>query len=301
MGDAEMTDTAQSEIGAITRLLFKHPRDAFGNAESIARQWRDLNFTAPPDLPTAIDEYDRFLSCLNTERVALHALPAADGTTLDSIYVRDASVVCNRGAILCRMGKPAREHEPRAQRRAFEAIGCPVAGEIVAPGRLEGGDVLWLDHRTVVVGRGYRTNDSGITQLRALLGTDIERLIVVPLPHWRGTSDVFHLMSIISPVDADLAVVYSPLMPVPFREFLLDRGMSLIEVPDEEFATMGANVLAIGPRRALMLRGNPTTRRKLEEADAEVIEYDGAHISMMGGGGPTCLTRPLLRADPSGA
>jgi N-dimethylarginine dimethylaminohydrolase len=299
MGDTEMTETAQSEIGAITRLLLKHPTDAFGDAATIARQWRDLNFTAAPDLPAAVGEYDRFVSCLNTQGVTLHFLPAADRTTLDSIYVRDASVVCDRGAILCRMGKPAREDEPAAQRIALEAVGYPIAGEIVPPGRLEGGDVLWLDRRTVVVGRGYRTNDSGITQLRALLQTDIDRLIVVPLPHWRGTSDVFHLMSIISPIDDDLAVVYSPLMSVGFREFLLERGIALVEVPDEEFMSMGANVLAVAPRRVVMLRGNSTTRRRLEQAGVDVIEYHGEHISVMGGGGPTCLTRPLRRAVPT--
>jgi N-dimethylarginine dimethylaminohydrolase len=132
-----------------------------------------------------------------------------------------------------------------------------------------------------------------------MLADEIDQVVVVPLPHWRGSSDVFHLMSIISPIDRDLAVVYSPLMPVPFREFLLDRGISLVEVPDEEFETMGANVLAIGPRRAVMLAGNPVTRRRLETAGAEVIEYDGENISLKGGGGPTCLTRPLRRADPS--
>jgi len=297
MGHSKVSETAQSETGDITRLLLKHPRDAFRDAASVAGQWRALNFTSAPDITAAIAEYDRFVSTLNRNAVTLHFLPESDETTLDSIYVRDASVVCDRGAILCRMGKPARENEPGAQEAAFQALGYPIAGAIAAPGRLEGGDVLWLDRRTIVVGRGYRTNDSGIAQLRALLQDQIDQLIVVPLPHWQGSADVFHLMSIISPVDRDLAVVYSPLMPVPFREFLLDRGISLVEVPAEEFGSMGANVLAIGPRRAVILSGNPTTRRRLEAAGVEVIEYAGDNISTKGGGGPTCLTRPLLRTD----
>lgn len=295
-----MTETAQSETGAITRILLKHPRDAFRDAATIDGQWRALNFTAAPDIATAVAEYDQFVSLLNGRGVALDFLAASNETTLDSIYVRDASVVCERGAILCRMGKPARESESAAQDAAFRAMNYPVVGSIVAPGHLEGGDVLWLDRRTIVVGRGYRTNDAGITQLRALLQNDIDQMIVVPLPHWRGSADVFHLMSIISPVDRDLAVVYSPLMPVPFREFLLDRGISLVEVPDDEFATMGANVLAMAPRRVLMLSGNPMTRRRLEAAHVEVFEYDGDNISLKGGGGPTCLTRPLRRTDRSG-
>jgi len=295
-----VTETGQSETGAITRILLKHPRDAFRDAATIAGQWRALNFVAPPDITAAIAEYDRFLSSLNERGVTLHFLPESHETTLDSIYVRDASIVCDRGVILCRMGKPARESEPAAQETAFRAAEYPIVGSIAAPGRLEGGDILWLDRRTIVVGRGYRTNDAGITQLRSLLKGDIDQLIVVPLPHWRGSADVFHLMSLISPIDRDLAVVYSPLMPVPFRELLLDRGISLVEVPDEEFASMGANVLAIAPRRVVMLKGNPITRRRLEAARVEVIEYDGENISMKGGGGPTCLTRPLRRAiDPA--
>lgn len=294
-----MRETAQSETDAVTRLLLKHPRDAFRDAATIADQWRALNFISAPDIAAAIAEYDRFVSILSGRGVAMHFLPESDATTLDSIYVRDASVVCDRGAILCRMGKPAREAEPAAQGAVFRAIDYPIAGAIVAPGRLEGGDVVWIDQRTIVVGRGYRTNDSGIAQLRAILGHDIDELIVVPLPHWQGTADVFHLMSIISPIDRDLAVVYSPLLPVPFREFLLDRGISLVEVPHEEFGTMGANVLAMGPRRAVMVTGNPITRRRLEGAGVEVVAYHGDHISLKGGGGPTCLTRPLLRADQS--
>jgi N-dimethylarginine dimethylaminohydrolase len=193
------------------------------------------------------------------------------------------------------MGKPQRAGEPAMHEATLRALGCTIIGAIEAPGQLEGGDVIWLDERTVAVGRSYRTNDSGIAQLRALLGDSIDELIIVPLPHWRGAGDVFHLMSIVSPVDRDLAVVYSPLMPIPFRERLLERGITLVEVPEEEFDTMGANVLAIAPRRCVMVAGNPITRARLEAAGAQVFEYEGSEISLKGGGGPTCLTRPLER------
>jgi N-dimethylarginine dimethylaminohydrolase len=148
----------------------------------------------------------------------------------------------------------------------------------------------------VAIGRGYRTNDAGIAQFRAIVGSDVD-VRVVPLPHYRGAGDVFHLMSILSPVDETLAVVYSPLMPVPLREWLLDRGIALVEVPDDEFEAMGTNVLALGPRRCVMLDTAPVTRARLEAAGAEVLTYTGAEISVKGGGGPTCLTRPLLRID----
>ncbi len=286
---------ALSEVGEITRLVLKHARDAFGDQHTVDAEWRPLNFTSRPDFSKAVEEYDRFLDLLVSSGASLQFLPQASGTGLDSIYVRDASVVCDRGVILCSMGKEPRAGEPAAQAAAYKNWDVPIAGEIRTPGLLEGGDVVWLDSGTVVVGRGYRTNDEGIRQLREILGASIDELIVVPLPHWKGPGDVFHLMSILSPVDDDLAVVYSPLMPVPLRERLLARGMQLVEVPPEEFESMGANVLTIAPRRCIMVAGSPRTRALLERAQAEVLVYSGAEISLKGGGGPTCLTRPIGR------
>jgi N-dimethylarginine dimethylaminohydrolase len=291
-----MNETAQSEVGTLRRVLLKHPREAFGTPERIDAEWRTLNFTAAPDLARAIDDYERFMAMLRASGTGIDFIPAAPGTTMDSVFVRDASILCDRGAILCRMGKPQRTGEPEAQAASLRAAGLEILGRIEAPGTLEGGDVAWLDERTLAVGRGYRTNDDGIRQLRGLLADAIDELIVVPLPHWRGPFDVFHLMSILSPVDRDLAVVYSPLMPVPFRETLLARGLQLVEVPDAEFDSMGCNVLAIAPRRCVMVAGNPVTRDRLERAGCEVLEYEGTEISLKGGGGPTCLTRPVFRA-----
>jgi N-dimethylarginine dimethylaminohydrolase len=286
--------TVLSEVDRLIRVAVKHPRDAFVDDATIARQWQDLRFTAPPDLARASSEHDRFVEALHAAGATVHWLPRDETTTLDSIYVRDGSIVCRRGLILCRMGKPQRASEPAAHERSITGERMPVCGRIEPPGRVEGGDVIWLDSSTFVVGRGYRTNAAGIRQLRAILGRDID-VVEVPLPHWRGQHDVMHLMSLISPVDHDLAVVYSPLLPVPFREWLLDRGIRLVEVSDEEFDTMGTNVLALAPRRCLMLAGNPRTRAALERAGADVVEYEGTEISVKGAGGPTCLTRPLER------
>jgi N-dimethylarginine dimethylaminohydrolase len=230
---------------------------------------------------------------VHSTRASGHESTRALTLGLDSIYVRDASVMSARGAIMCRMGKALRESEPAALAECYRSLGIPIAGAIEVPGTLEGGDVTWLGPRLPAVGRGYRTNDEGIRQLRALLGDSIDALLVAPLPHYRGPGDVFHLMSILSPVDHDLAVVYSPLMAVTFREALLGLGYTLIEVPPEEFDSMGANVLALSPRRCLMVDGNPKTRAALEAAGAEVLVYDGSEISLKGGGGPTCLTRPI--------
>ncbi len=292
-----MSSVTLSEVGQLTHVVLKHPRDAFISQAIIDAQWRELNFTAAPDLGRAIDEFDRFAELVRGCGAAVSFLPRDEQTTLDSIYVRDAAIVAPDGVVLCSMGKRQRVSEPTAQERAFADLhgGRPVFGAITAPGRLEGGDVLWIDDRTIVVGRGYRTNAEGIRQLRWLLGPDIE-VIEVPLPHWQGEQDVMHLMSLISPVDRRRAVVYSPLLPVPFREWLLERGIELIEVAGDELLTMATNVLALAPGRCLMLDGNPGTRAALERAGVEVFVYTGDEISVKGAGGPTCLTRPLERA-----
>jgi len=289
------TDTL-AEFARLTRVLLKHPREAFGSDERIAGEWKPLNFGAPPSFTRAIEEYDALVEILRSAGVQIDCLPAAEQTNLDSLYVRDGSIVCSRGVILCRMGKRLRAAEPAAQRAAYRSLGIPVIGEITEPACLEGGDVVWLDDRTIAVGHGYRTDEEGILQLRGLLGDTIDELIVVSLPHWHGPGEVLHLMSLISPVDRDLAVVYSPLLPVAFRQRLVAQGCQLIEVPHDEFETMGTNVLALGPRDCVVLAGNPRTRQALERAGARVREYVGEEISVKGGGGPTCLTRPLARA-----
>jgi N-dimethylarginine dimethylaminohydrolase len=293
-----------SDVGPWNRILLRHVRDGFVDDASIDRQWAGLNFTARPDFRKAVEQYDRFVELMRCSGAAVHLCTGGGRTSpedarttplsLDSIYVRDASVMCAKGAILCRMGKAQREGEPAALADCYHSLGIPIAGTIQAPGTLEGGDVTWLGPRLAAVGRGYRTNDEGIRQLRTILAGTIDALLVAPLPHYRGPGDVFHLMSILSPVDHDLAVVYSPLMSVAFREALLGLGYTLVEVPDDEFETMGCNVLALSPRRCLMVEGNPKTRAALEAAGAEVLVYEGSEISVKGGGGPTCLTRPIL-------
>ena len=285
-----------NEYDPIASVVVKHVREAFNDNETIAAQWKALNYSAPPDLARAIAEHDRFIDILRSTGANVRLLPHDPVTTLDSIYVRDASIISQTGLILCSMGKAERATEPAAQQRALEGDDVAISGGITAPGRLEGGDLIWIDERTLAVGRGYRTNSDGIGQLRALVG-DTVGVIEVPLPHWRGPGDVMHLMSLISPLDRDLAVVYSRLLPVPFREWLIERGMTLVEVPDEEFESMGTNILALAPRRGLILAGNPQTRRALEKSGCEVLEYEGFEISVKGAGGPTCLTRPIRRTS----
>lgn len=301
---------AQSESDALRAVLVRHARDAWPDDAAIDRDWRALGYPARPDLARAHAESDAFIALLRTlgadVRVVGNDPSAGDSAfptphsalSLDSLYLRDAAIACERGMILCSMAKAARRPEPAALERALAAEHVPIHGHITDGGRLEGGDVVWLGPRTLAVGRGYRTNDEGIAQLARALSGLVDELIVVPLAHWRGPEDVFHLMSVISPLDRDLALVYEPLLPVPFRERLLGLGIALVAVPDAEFATLGANVLAVGPRRAVMVSGNPETRRRLERAGCEVHEFDGGEICVKGGGGPTCLTRSLTRGAP---
>jgi N-dimethylarginine dimethylaminohydrolase len=179
--------------------------------------------------------------------------------------------------------------------QSYADLGIPILGRIEAPGTVEGGDTLWLDERTLAVGRGYRTNDDGIDQLRRILGPVGIDILRTELPHWRGPSECLHLMSFISPIAADAAVVYLPLMATPFAQELSRRGIRFVEVPDEEFETQGCNVLALGPMEVLVLEGSPITRSRLEAAGCAVLVYEGSEISHNRAGGPTCLTRPILR------
>lgn len=290
----------QSMIGEIKGVLLKSPREAYVDQSTIDSQWRELFYFGRPDFETALAEYEGFVSLLSRLGMEVCYLPRHPDTSLDSIYAHDPVVVSDRGAILCNMGKPARRGEPQAAGVFFESAGIPVLGEITGDGLLEGGDVLWLDDksglpRTVAVGEGYRSNAEGIRQFRALLGDTVDEVIAVPLPHWTGPNDCLHLLSNISPVDGDLAVVYSRLLPAPFRQWLIHRGLTLIEVPDAEYESMACNVLAVAPRKCIMLDGNPITQAQLEAHGCEVWTYKGGDISLKGAGGPTCLTRPFWR------
>jgi N-dimethylarginine dimethylaminohydrolase len=216
---------------------------------------------------------------------------------LDAIFAYDPSIMTNRGAVLLRPGKELRLPEVAMHEATYRALGIPILGRIEAPGTVEGGDTLWLDARTLAVGRGYRTNDEGIRQLAAILAPLGVTVLPVALPHWHGPGECLHLMSLISPVAADAAIVYLPLMATAFVQELQRREWRLIEVPDAEFDTLGCNVLALAPWRCLVCEGSSVTRSRLEAAGCDVVAYKGDHISHNRAGGPTCLTRPIWRAD----
>lgn len=288
--------SVHNDFGHLESVLLCSVETAFTSSEKVSRQWKSLGFLEIPDLVLARKEYDAFASIIAQYVPDIQWLPSGEGLSLDSLYCRDASIATDHGMILCSMGKANRNAEPDIQKKFFLDSGIPILGEIQTPGTLEGGDVAWIDQNTLAVGHSYRTNESGISQLREILRPfDIE-LFVVDLPHFKGPEDVFHLMSVFSPVDENLAVVYSPLMPVRFRNELLGRGYELVEVPEAEFDSLGCNVLAVAPRVCVIASGNPVTESRLKAAGCTVINYAGEEISLKGGGGPTCLTRPLKRS-----
>ena len=290
-----MKTRCQSMVGELKTVLMKHPEKAYKNESSLKRQWSDLNYLGQPNLSKSIVDYNYFTSLISETGTKVEFLPESDKTGLDSVYTHDPVVMTNRGVILCNMGKDARANEPGTVENYCNQNELPILGKITPPGTLEGGDVLWIDEKTVAVGEGYRTNSEGIRQFRALLGDGVDEVIPVPLPHWTGPTDCLHLLSNVSPVDIDLYVVYSPLLTVSFRNCLLERSIQLIEVPEKEYPTLGCNILALAPRKVIMVDGNPKVRNSLVNEGVEVAVFDGSEISLKGTGGPTCLTRPLYR------
>ena len=277
---------ARSMTAPLRRVLVRPPQPAD------AARWHEYGWRAEPDFARAAAEHEALRGLLEAAGAEV-VVAEGEAANPDAIYAYDPVLVGNDGAVLLRPGKEGRLGEPDALVADLARAGVPVAARIEAPGTVEGGDTLWLDERTLLAGRGYRTNAAGVEQLAAAF-PDAE-VISYDLPHWNGSGEVMHLMSLISPLDEDLALVYPRLAPVRLLELLAERGIETVEVPDEEFETMGPNVLALGPRRALALEGNDETRRRMEAAGVEVVTYKGDEISRKGDGGPTCLTRPLLR------
>lgn len=273
--------------GELRRVLVRRPL-----AADVAA-WRAYGWRAEPDIAAARVEHEAFCGLLE-ESGAEVVVSEHDPGNPDAIYTYDPTLVGPDGAVLLLPGKAGRRGEPEATAGVLEDAGVPVVGRVDPPATVEGGDTVWLDAETLLVGIGYRTNQAAIEALHGVF-TGVE-VIAFDLPHWNGADEVLHLMSFISPLDRDLALVYPRIAPTRMLRLLAERGIATVEVPDDEFESQGSNVLALGPRRALALEGNTETRRRMERAGVDVVTYRGDEISRKGDGGPTCLTRPLLRA-----
>jgi dimethylargininase len=266
--------------GTLRRVLVRAPREDVSS-------WAACGWRSEPDPVRFRAEHEAFCSLLEREGAEVIVAGPIPGGNLDEIYAFDAALVTDGGLVLLRPGKECRRGEPSAL-----DVGIPVVCQLEPPAEAEGGDVIRLDESTLLVGIGYRTNVAGAAALAELLpGVDV---LAFDLPHLRGRGEVLHLLSLLSPLAPDLAVAFVQLLPVRLVQLLEERGVRLVEVPEDEFETMGPNVLALGPRRALTLERNVETRRRMERAGVEVVVYPGEELSK-GDGGATCLTLPLLR------
>ena len=282
---------SQSMVDPLRRVLVKRPDEAFAVDDPV--QW---HYAGRPNLEIAQQEHDALVSILGEAGAEVLYHDELQHDRADAIYVHDPAIVTDQGVVILRMGKALRRGEEAAIARRFEELEVPIQYELHDEARAEGGDLLWIDHDTLAVGQGFRTNKESLRQLREALEPLGVTLIPVPLPYYGGPDACLHLMSLISLVDYGLAVIYTPLVPVPFWQYLRERSFRFIEVPAEEFEGMGTNVLALAPGKCLMLEGNPITKRRLVEAGCEVFSYQGNEISLKAEGGPTCLTRPILRS-----
>ncbi len=283
--------------GTLRRALLIGPGSVGWEAGA---SWRELGYLHPPEASLAARQHDRIRSLLVAHDVELvEPEGCAPELTPDAVYCHDASFPSRRGMILMRMGKENRRNEPAAHAGIYERCGIPVCGAIEAPGLAEGGDLVWLDERTVLAGEGYRTNAAGIAQLRGLLADDGVEVLSVPLPFGDGPRCCLHLMSLISVLDHRTMVADLRFLAVPTVRLLQERGYRFVRIAEAERDTMAANVLALGNGALVAIAANRATNEHLREAGFEVLTYEGSEISQNGSGGPTCLTRPLVREAAS--
>ncbi len=282
-------------VGRLRSVLVCTPKAAGWNSAAQANRWQELGFLHAPDFAKAAEQHTALCRQLQNASVEVDCLPASERLSLDAVYTHDASIVSDFGAIPFHSGKANRAGEREQHRQFYQQIGIPVLGEVLPPGTAEAGDMIWLDAKTLVVGRGYRTNAAGIEQIRNLLRPHSVDVIAAPLPHGAGPGTCLHLMSLISLLDEKTALVDLAWLAVETVELLSARGYKLIEIDSGERDTLGCNVLSLGERKLLAIAENVRTNEKLRAAGFDVRTFPGSEISVNGGGGPTCLTRPLFR------
>lgn len=282
-------------VRTLRRVMVCPPRHAGWNATGRADEWKKLGYGHKPDFSVAQAQHDGLRKELEAAGAEVISLPATDGLTLDAVYTHDASLMTDWGAICLRMGKPERDGEPLAHAVMYKSVGIPVLGVVASPGMAEAGDIVWLDEKTLLVGRGYRTNAVGIEQLTNILAPNGVQVISAPLPHGRGPEVCLHLMSLMSLLDERSVLVDFPWLAVETLDLLRERKFRLIGIDESERGTLACNVLALGEGRLLALAENPRTNARLHDAGFDVRTFPGSEVAINGGGGPSCLTRPILR------
>jgi N-dimethylarginine dimethylaminohydrolase len=284
-----------SMTGELRRVVVCPPRNAGWDASDKAEAWRELGFQHAPDFAAAQREHEVFGRLLEEAGAEVVSLPPAESLTLDAVYAHDASLATDFGLILMNPGKRSRVPEPQAHADLCRQLGIPIFGEIRLPGTAESGDVVWLDSQTLLVGDGYRTNKAGIEQMRAMIAAKNIEVISAPLPYGRGPSACLHLMSLMSMLDEQTILIDLPWVAVETVELLKTRGFHFLEIEASERETLACNVLALGKKRLIAIEQNAKTNQRMRDAGFDVRTFPGAELCVNGGGGPTCLTRPLLR------
>ncbi|HEY6764078.1 MAG TPA: arginine deiminase family protein [Candidatus Sulfotelmatobacter sp.] len=284
-----------SMVGVLERVLVCSPRNAGWNRPESAAQWQELGFLRPPDFAKAQQQHEILCRELASLGAEVLDLTPADGLTLDAVYTHDASLATDFGLIVMRPGKTSRIPEGKHHSANCAKLDVPTMGEIAAPGSAEAGDIVWLDPKTLLIGRGYRTNADGIRQIHDLLAPKGVEVISAPLPHGTGPSACLHLMSLVSLLDERTVLVDLPWLAVEIVELLKLRGYKFIEIDASERESLACNVLALGGGRLLAIEENQKTNARLRQAGFDVRTFPGGDLCVNGGGGPTCLTRPILR------
>ena len=247
-----------------------------------------------PDTVALLEEHKSFTQLLESLGCIVDVAGSIE-SLVDSVYMHDPMIMTPHGAILLKMAKPVRSTEPGFFRKDLEKLGVPILGELTAPAYADGGDKVWLDEKTLLIGHSYRTNTAGIEQIRALLAPFGVDVLSFDLPHYEGPGAVLHLMSVLSPIARDKAVVYEPLAPARLLQYLESRGITWFTVSEKEMLTQGSNILAVRPNVVVLAAGNPEIESKLKSAGVEVHLFAGNNVAVKGDGGPTCMTAPLLR------
>lgn len=280
----------------LQQVLVCPPSHAGWDDSEKSAAWQGLGFHHAPDFATAESQHQALCHLLTGAGVEVLVLPPdKDILTLDAVYTHDPSLPTNYGLILMRPGKPNRIAEAQAQAAYCGELNYPVAAGIKSPATTEAGDMVWLDPETLLVGHGYRTNQAGIEQLRTLLAPHHVEVISAPLPHGQGPDECLHLMSLMSMLDEDTILVDLPLLAVETVKLLRARNFRLLEIDYAERDTLACNVLALGNKRLIVVEENLRTNERLRQAGFEVQTFTASELCLNGNGGPTCLTRPLLR------
>jgi len=282
-------------VGRLNRVLVCSPRGARWDQSSVAGRWRELGFLHAPDFPTAQAQHDELSQQLESAGAKAFHLPPASDLSLDAVYTHDPSLATDYGLVGLHPGKPNRVPEAQCHVEFCRSLGMPVLGQIQPPGKTEAGDMVWLDSSTLLIGQGLRTNRAGIAQMRALLQPHGVEVLSAPLPYGLGPSACLHLMSLMSLLDEQTVLVDLPWLAVETVELLQSRGYRFIEIEYSERDTLACNVLSLGGKRLLALEENKETNQKLRQAGFDVRTFPGSELCVNGGGGPTCLTRPLWR------